>query len=105
MKLTRLGAFAFLACFAFTGTASAASKWFDAEKYGLPGESFAVYCKDTGHGRKRVWMNTADGSYALNGQAISFVKNTSGIDWKLGRDHLSPSTVRELIQVGLKQCD
>lgn len=69
-----------------------------------------IYCKDIGSGRKRVWLNTSNGSYALNGPAIEWVRSTGvqgsdGKKFKLGRDHFSSSLTSRLIKEGLENCD
>src|SRR5665811_1569844 len=47
----------------------------DPAKFGLSELKYAtVYCKSRSDGRKPVWMNTDKGTYALNGQAISWVQ-------------------------------
>jgi hypothetical protein len=75
---------------------------------------YNIYCKKIGP-RKRIWINTSNGSYALNGPAISWAKNAEkngypiiGNDGKLmkiGRDHISPNELSALIKEGLKYCD
>ncbi|MCH7929615.1 MAG: hypothetical protein IIA01_03830 [Proteobacteria bacterium] len=70
-----------------------------------------LYCKNIGGGRKAVWLNTGDGTYALNGQAMSWSQGadligTDGGPWKIGRDHSKNFTgLHELIQAGLELCD
>ena len=88
----------------------------DPAKYGLSRVKYAtVYCKSRSDGRKPVWMNTDKGTYALNGQAISWVQKTNSIGaplvgsdgkaWKLARDHFPPDVVHKLIKFGLMQCN
>jgi len=88
----------------------------DPAKFGLSELKYAtVYCKSRSDGRKPVWMNTDKGTYALNGQAISWVQKadsmgvplvgSDGEDWKLARDHFPPDAVFKLIRFGLTQCD
>ena len=86
------------------------------EQYGLSGHKYGVlYCRNSGGGRKVVWINTDKGTYALNGPAISWVQKTNaqgtplvgsdGNPIKLGRHHLALKTVQKLINAGLKECD
>lgn len=71
----------------------------------------SLYCKDLGGGRKAVWMNGADGTYALNGQAMDWsarndLLGADGAPWKIGRDHSNnPTGLGQLIQQGLTLCD
>ncbi len=115
MQLTGM-AFATL-FFMFPTMAFGGSVSVNSANYGLSGKygaQLSVYCKDVGGGRKRVWINTSQGTFALNGPAIQWAQdaNTSGSPiigsdgkpLKLGRDHLPISAVSELIQVGLRQC-
>ena len=62
-----------------------------------------------------VWINTGHGSYALNGQAITWAKSneaagypiigTDGKPMKIGRDHIPADLLHSLIQEGLKLCN
>ncbi len=70
-----------------------------------------LHCKKVGQ-RKRVWVNTSHGSYALNGPAISWVESigpqllgSDGKPMKLGRDHISSGDLSFLITEGLKLCE
>ncbi len=73
-----------------------------------------LHCKKRGT-RKLVWINTSHGSYALNGQAIEWVKSvrktgkpllgSDGKPMKIGRNHIPPGKLSELIEAGLKLCD
>jgi hypothetical protein len=73
-----------------------------------------LMCKENG-ARKSVWINTSHGTYALNGQAMTWFNNTKkmgvpllgtdGKEWKTGRDHVDPSTLHSLIKKGLKKCN
>ncbi|WP_027721340.1 hypothetical protein [Maridesulfovibrio zosterae] len=70
-------------------------------------------CKTNGN-KKIVWINTTHGSYALNGQAIKWVQQNKlsgyplqgadGKDFKIGRDHINPLLLSDLIQKGLEKC-
>ncbi len=74
---------------------------------------YSYKCKSNGS-RKTAWINTSNGSYALNGHTIAWVdKNKSngypvlgndGEPMKLGRDHFSSEKVSEWIQECLKNC-
>ncbi len=73
-----------------------------------------LMCKQDGS-RKSVWINTSHGTYALNGQAISWYKRSKSIgapllgadgkEWKIGRDYIDPSKLMDLIQKGLNKCN
>lgn len=73
-----------------------------------------LHCKKKGT-RKVVWINTSHGSYALNGQAIEWVKSekktgkpllgSDGKPMKIGRNHIPPDKLSDLIEEGLKLCD
>ncbi len=94
---------------------ASAAKLIDAKRFGLPDESALLYCLDGGDGRKSVWMNTTEGSFALNGPAIEWRERSSAIGapligsdggpFKLGRNHFDPDVIQKLIQEGLKVCD
>lgn len=70
-------------------------------------------CKKSGQ-KKSVWINTSHGTYALNGQATTWFNRTKELDvpllgtdgkeWKIGRDHIDPSDLQDLIKEGLKLC-
>ena len=91
-----------------------AAKLIDAKRFGLPDESALLYCLDEGDGRKSVWMNTTEGSFALNGPAIEWSERSNAIGapligsdggpFKLGRNHFDPDVIQKLIQEGLKDC-
>ena len=80
------------------------------KKYPLSG----LHCKKRG-ARKIVWINTPHGSYALNGQAIEWVRSvkrtgspllgSDGKPMKIGRNHIPPEKLSNLIEEGLKLCD
>jgi len=73
-----------------------------------------LHCKKRGP-KKIVWINTSHGSYALNGQAIDWVKSvkmsgspllgSDGKPMKIGRNHMSPNKLTALIKEGLRLCD
>ena len=71
----------------------------------------SLYCKELGNGRKAVWLNGTSATYALNGQAMTWVKNAGliGVDGgpaKMGRDHSTNyDGLNKLIKDGLKLCD
>lgn len=82
-----------------------------------PSKTFPIsglMCKQNGM-RKRVWINTSHGSYALNGSAISWVQTakTSGYEligsdgnpFKIGRDYISSPLLTKLISTGLQHCN
>ena len=76
-------------------------------------DPIGLRCKKNGR-RKTVWINTSHGTYALNGQAIAWLKRsketgspligTDGKEWKMGRDYIEPSQLKSLIQQGLIRC-
>ena len=88
----------------------------DPAAYGLEGHEYVnVRCKPLGGGRKAVWANTDKGTYALNGQAMTWFNETKAIGspligtdgkpWKIARDVLPiGGKCMDLIQVGLKEC-
>lgn len=98
----------------FFATEAGAGILVEAERYGLPGESALLYCRVAGDGQKTVWMNTTEGSFALNGHAIEWMKSSNAIasplvgsdggPFKLGRDHFDRSVIQKLITEGLKDC-
>lgn len=71
-------------------------------------------CKKKGS-RRIVWINTSHGSYALNGQAITWVESakrngtpiigSDGKAMKIGRDYMPTNKLSALINEGLKKCD
>ncbi|MGK7344952.1 MAG: hypothetical protein ACNS63_04005 [Candidatus Nitrospinota bacterium M3_3B_026] len=73
-----------------------------------------LHCKKR-ETRKLVWIDTSHGSYALNGQAIEWVKSlkktgkplldSDGKPMKIGRNHIPPNKLSDLIEEGLKLCD
>jgi len=64
--------------------------------------------------RKIVWIETAAGSFALNGQAMTLIETRSdeGTPWlgsdgrpvRIGRDVLGVEVTGQLIQAGLRKC-
>lgn len=78
-------------------------------------DAVVIHCRNMGNGRKAVWINSRQGTFALNGQAISWVQDaeamgtpivgSDGQPAKLGRDHLPTSLVGDLITRGLEECD
>lgn len=71
-------------------------------------------CRQEGP-RKIVWIETAKGTFALNGQAMDVVEKSaaSGSPWldsggrplQVGRDVLGPEVARALIEAGLRKCN
>ena len=71
-------------------------------------------CRQEGP-RKIVWLESANGSYALNGQAVGLVEKSaaSGSPWRdsqgrrvqLGRDVLGLEVTTALIEPGLRKCN
>jgi hypothetical protein len=71
-------------------------------------------CRQEGS-RKIVWIETAKGAFALNGQAIDLVGKSAatGRPWldsegrpmQLGRDVLGPQVTTALIEAGLRKCN
>ena len=71
-------------------------------------------CRQDGP-RKIVWVETSKGSFALNGQALDFVKSrrNAGNPWldldgrpvRVGRDLLGVDVTAPLIEAGLLRCE
>jgi len=113
MKKSRLLGFALLLIFSVNSYGL--SEIIKASEYGdswpFPNESGGrLYCKDLGNGRKAVWLVADKATYALNGQAITWMTNAEiiGVDGgpvKFGRDHSQNyNGLSKLIKDGLKLC-
>lgn len=70
--------------------------------------NYMLYCKPISGGRQAVWMNSDQGTFALNGHAIEWAQvglvGNDGKPWKIARDYLAPKDVHQLIQDGLAKC-
>jgi len=102
--------------FSLTGFTNVLSQLKDSEEGGIVENDYpesGLHCKNR-NTRKIVWINTSHGSYALNGQAISWVNSvkksgspllgSDGKPMKLGRDHIQSQQLSSLIDKGLKLC-
>lgn len=105
------------ACVAFTFSACAFgdAQIIKAKDYGsswpFQNESGGtLWCKDLGNGRKAVWLVADTATYALNGQAMTWmtnsgIKGVGGAPVKIGRDHSTNyGGLSKLIKDGLKLC-